>query len=178
MRISTQEVKLRSRGHNAGIPMLHCSLSSGSGPSTKELVTQIVYGVLGGDQKSNWVCLETTNEGVPVGIGSLISGLISCGVEIDLHIHNPKLNGSSSSTPSWITKPKNVVVDYCKNSSLNYHGLTKDDVILFEDPTGDLSEAFKFLEFMPPTKWIFSNNEEEYFSLVQEHQRSRLSWVS
>ena len=178
MNISSQAVKLRSRGHNIGRPMLHCTLSSGSGSPTKELVTQIVYGVLGGEQKSSWVCLETSKEGVPVGIGSLINGLISCGVDVDLHIHNPKLNGNSSSTPSWMTKPKNIVVDYCKNSTLNYYGLSKDDIILFEDPTEDLSEIFKFLELMPPTKWIVSNNEEKYFSLVQEYQRSRLSWVS
>ena len=177
MIITKQEVRLRSRGHNTGIPMLHCNLSSGSG-STTDLVEKIVYGVFGGTQRSSWVCLETGQDGVPVGIGSLITGLISCEIDVDLHIHNPKLNGNSSSTPSWMTKPKNIVVDYCKNSTLNYYGLSKDDIILFEDPTEDLSEAFKVLDLMPPTKWICTNNEEEYFPLVQEYRRSRLSWVS
>jgi len=176
--ILNKEVKLRTRGHNIGIPMLHCALVNGPGGSTQDQVKDLVYAVLGGEQKNNWVCLETGKDGVPVGIGSLINGLISCGVEVDLHIHNPKLNGNSSSSPSWITKPKNIVVDYCKTGTLNYHGLSKDDIILFEEPTGDLSDTFKFLDLMPPTKWIFSNNAEEYFPLVKDYQRSRLSWVS
>ena len=178
MIIRNKEVKLRTRGHNLGIPMLHCTLLNGSGISTQDLVTELVFAVLGGGQKSNWICLETSKEGIPVGIGSLINGLKSCAVDVDLHIHNPKINGNSSSSPSWITKPKNIVVDYCKDSTLNYHGLSKDDIILFEEPTGDLSETFKFLELMPSTKWIVSNNEEDYLPLVKDYQRSRLSWAS
>jgi hypothetical protein len=177
MNIQTSEVRLRERGHNLGIPMLHCYLVNGSGPPTKDIVTTIVYSVLGGDQKSTWVCLETSEDGIPTGIGSVISGLISCGVDIDLHIHNPNISGNGSSSPSWITKPKTVVVDYSESGNLNYHTLSKEDIILFESPTEDLSNTFQFLDLMPSTKWIHTDNED-YYGLVKGHQRSRISWVS
>ena len=177
MIIKESEVRLRDRGYNLGMPMIHFSLDGASGPPTRQLVTDIVTQTLSRNTKSRWVCLETGEDGIPSGIGSLLNGLVSCGLEVDLHIHFPRIAGSSSTSPSWLTKPDTIVVDFDRMGDLNYNALKKSDVISFEQPEEDLTDVFSMLKFCPATKWIVTDNED-YVSLVEESERSGLIWVS
>lgn len=186
MKVTNIEVKPREWGHNTGIPMVHVGLSNTSGPKVDGLVEEIVMGAMSITSESmrktnHWICLETADDGVPTGIGSLVTALISCQFDLDLHIQNPTLPNNGSTSPAWISKPRTVVVNYLDEGNLNYYSLSKNDVILFRDADKgsfeELDMVFDELKFVPATRWI-STNEESFLNLVKESQGSRLSWVS
>ena len=184
MRATNFEVKCREWGHNIGIPMVHIDLDNGSGPKIEDLVEGIIKNTLSittpDMRKTNrWICLQTSKDGIPTGMGSLISALITCQFDIDLHISNPVLPTNGPTSPAWINKPKTVVVNYTDSGNINYHGLGKNDVILFNNPVPDsLEEGFpEVMKFTPATRWVYTS-EEDLFPLVKETPKSRLSWVS
>jgi len=183
MKATNFEVKSRQWGHNLGIPMVHIDLENTSGPKIEELVEGIITGTLSittpDMRKTNrWLCLQTSDDGIPTGMGSLITALITCQFDIDLHISNPTLPSSGSTSPAWINKPKTVVVNYTNSGNINYHGLGKNDVILFNNPVPDsLEEAFEDMKFTPATRWVYTD-QENLFPLIKETPKSRLSWVS
>jgi len=183
MKITSSEVKLRDRGHNLGILMPHYNLSGLPGSKTVEITERIAFETLSGHTGNGWVCLVTDSSGIPSGIGSLINGLKECGLDVDLHVLKPIINGNSSSSPSWINKPKTVVVNYSEEGNLHYYSLGKNDVIAFEKPednSTDLENVFEYLNLVPSTKWIFTEeaDNKDYLQLLKDNQRSRMSWVS
>ena len=180
MNIRTSEVKLRKRGHNIGLPMLHIEVTDDPGPPSKKLISQIMETLVRLHFRTKWVCIETTGVSTPTGLGTLLNTLNSFGVQVDLHIHNPHVSGNISRSPSWLTKPKTVVVDYSDSGNFSYHSLTEADVIVFEQPEADLTDIFEKYSLVSATKWIHSDgtNNEDYKSLVEDNEGSRLSWVS
>ena len=159
---------IRQEGVNFGLPTVFLKMGLGEDyPTVDSLVRDILM-----HTKCKWICIFGENT-TQVGMGSLVKGLSSLGMLIEIECDGTVRD------PGWLHTPDRWVVDWVPDSLFNYHALRSDDQIRFRvEGEGDLrnaKEGFEALRLFPGTKYIVLKEDVKgVFELIRNYNKSRV----
>jgi len=166
---------IRLEGLNYGLPSTFLQLGIGPNYSSEELVRDVLM-----QTKCKWLVILGENT-TQVGMGSLVKGLSSIGMYIELEVDG------RTRDPGWMHSVERWVVDYVKGGAFNYGALRSQDMVRFtareEKDLPVVEEAFELLKFFTGTKVLripkplASKLWGNAFALVRKYERSRLYTV-
>lgn len=176
---------VRQEGVNYGLPVMFIQLGPGAEYTSEDLVKEVLV-----HTRCRWCCITGQNT-TQVGMGTLVKGLSSVGMSIEVEVDG------SIKDPGWLHTIDRWVVDYAKEGLFNYGALRSQDMIRFViKGEGDLNfakEGFEDLKLFPGTKYLMVIPEDiiprsgdkalvkvvllrEAFQLVRRYDRCRLYW--
>jgi len=164
---------IRSEGVNFGLPMTFVRLGEGNPYPSVETAVEEIWRA----SASNWICI-LGEETLRVGVGSLVAGLSTLGLRVELEYSEGGL------IPGWASRNVDrLIVNYLENTKANYFNLRAADMIRFSiGSTEDLRAVEKGLAVVKKseaTKYILLGVPDllgSCFEVVRHYSRTRLYW--